>query len=727
MRMQRLSAIAVLSSAVLLASCSEDPTAPDAGSAVRFVIVSGSNQVGAAGEELPQPVQVQALDANQQPVPDVVVNFVVTAGGGSVFAGSALTDAGGMAAEIWRLGQTAGSTQTLEVRAVDANGVRHTYGSFSATAVAGAPVTVAAFDGTDQSATVNTNVAIAPAVLLEDKYGNPVPNQTVTFAVSAGGGSITGGSAISDNTGVARVGGWKLGPNDGLNTLTATATALPGSPIAFSAMGTGGGAMLIFGTAPATTAQSGVLLSQQPAVQLVDGQNVPLAQPGLLVTAALIGPNGVLNGTTTVATDANGLATFTDLSIAGQMGSYTLRFDLTGYPSVSSSPIDLQAGTVASVVYSVGDGQSVNAGTAVPILPAVLATDSWGNPVAGISITFSVVSGGGSITGATAVTDANGLAQVGSWQLGPLSGPNSLTATIPASGFLVTFNATALGNFWSSRAGLIGSRRYAVSGVINGRYYVAGGKTGSNTVLRTVEMYDPATDTWTSRASMPTGVAGASSSVINGILYVVGGINSSGQTIATVQAYDPAANSWSIKAPMPSPRKYGGAAAINGILYFAGGSSSGIAAELFAYNPASNSWTQKASLPMARVDVWGVALNGQFYLVGGTTKTTVDGGLYVYDPQSDSWTQKASMNLYRYHLAAEVVNGQIYAVGGFAIGGAVSGATESYDPLTDTWTPLAPLAVGRVAETLGEINGLLYSAGGVSTTATLTTTEAFVP
>src|SRR5207253_657462 len=68
-----------------------------------------------------------------------------------------------------------------------------------------------------------------------------------------------------------------------------------------------------------------------------------------------------------------------------------------------------------------------------------------GNPVAGVSVVFAVATGGGSLTGPTAVTTSgNGLAAVGGWMLGTLTGPNTLTATAPGlAGSPVTFTATA--------------------------------------------------------------------------------------------------------------------------------------------------------------------------------------------------------------------------------------------------------------------------------------------
>ena len=98
-------------------------------------------------------------------------------------------------------------------------------------------------------------------------------------------------------------------------------------------------------------------------------------------------------------------------------------------------------GVPAAITKVAGDTQSAPAGTAVAIAPKVLVTDAFGSPVAGAAVIFAVASGGGSVTGASATTDASGFASVGSWTLGGTAGANSLTATVtglPA----VTFTAT---------------------------------------------------------------------------------------------------------------------------------------------------------------------------------------------------------------------------------------------------------------------------------------------
>src|SRR5262249_46967303 len=89
-----------------------------------------------------------------------------------------------------------------------------------------------------------------------------------------------------------------------------------------------------------------------------------------------------------------------------------------------------------------GDNQTTPPNQAVPIAPSVKVTDPAGSPQAGVTVRFAAVEGGGHITGADAVSNASGIATVGSWTMGPTESINALTVTSP-SGSLVTFTATA--------------------------------------------------------------------------------------------------------------------------------------------------------------------------------------------------------------------------------------------------------------------------------------------
>jgi hypothetical protein len=81
-------------------------------------------------------------------------------------------------------------------------------------------------------------------------------------------------------------------------------------------------------------------------------------------------------------------------------------------------------------------------GALVTELPSVLVSDASGNPLAGAPVTFTVTSGGGTVTGGSATTNSSGLATVGSWTLGTGAGANTLaavTGNLPE----VTFTACA--------------------------------------------------------------------------------------------------------------------------------------------------------------------------------------------------------------------------------------------------------------------------------------------
>lgn len=198
-------------------------------------------------------------------------------------------------------------------------------------------------------------------------------------------------------------------------------------------------------TQPAATAGSGIALSQQPVVQLRDAQGQPVARSGVLVTATLAVGGGTLSGTVAVRTDAEGRATWSDLAIAGTAGSRTLRFDAAGLAGVVASPTVLGPGAPANLAYVAGNSQVAAAGTAPAILPRVRVTDAEGNPVAGASVTFEVIQGGGALTGPVATSGADGTASPTSWTLGPVVGLNTLSASLTgAPGTAFSFTATGI-------------------------------------------------------------------------------------------------------------------------------------------------------------------------------------------------------------------------------------------------------------------------------------------
>lgn len=231
-----------------------------------------------------------------------------------------------------------------------------------------------------------------------------------------------------------------------------TLVALGGSLLAACSSGSKGGtgpgpgiaAGLEVLTQPGATSAARATLTPAPVVQIIDSKGDPVDTAGITVTAALAsGSTGSLTGTSSVVTDVSGRATFSNLAIAGLIGTKALRFTASGLVAVNSSSLSLTAGAVTSLVANSSTSQNGLLNTAVTTKPSVRATDADGNGVIGRSVTFAVTAGGGSGTGLTQTTNGSGVATVGNWTLGPAAGLNTMTATSAGlGGSPVTFNAT---------------------------------------------------------------------------------------------------------------------------------------------------------------------------------------------------------------------------------------------------------------------------------------------
>ena len=89
-----------------------------------------------------------------------------------------------------------------------------------ATGAAQTPTTLSLVSGDSQTGTVGTALANPFVVRVTDANGDPVAGVTVTFAVTAGAGTLTAIQVDTDAQGLASS-TLILGPNPGANTVTA--------------------------------------------------------------------------------------------------------------------------------------------------------------------------------------------------------------------------------------------------------------------------------------------------------------------------------------------------------------------------------------------------------------------------------------------------------------------------------------------------------------------------
>jgi len=392
-------------------------------------------------------ITVTARDASGNPIQGATVTLAATPTAGNTLTQPVgTTSAGGVATGT--LGSTAAGPKTLSATI---GGVAITQ-TTTVTVTAGAAATIAGNSMNPQSATAGTAVGSPPSVIVRDASGNPVAGVAVTFAVAPGNGDLTAANPTTDASGIATVGSWTLATTAGPNTLTATAagSGISGNPVTFTATGTAGTAtQLGITTPPSSSAQSGVAFIQQPVIQLQDAHGNPASQSSVVVTAVIAsGPSAGAGGVTaaTATTDTHGVATFSGLTLSGPVGAYTLRFEATGLTATpATGSITLGAGVAAVITANSPATQDAPVGTAVRSPPTVIVRDAAGNPVAGVSVTFSPAVGSGSVTGGTQTTNGSGIATVGSWTLSTTAGANTLTATASGTGISgnpVSFSAT---------------------------------------------------------------------------------------------------------------------------------------------------------------------------------------------------------------------------------------------------------------------------------------------
>ncbi|MEE4295171.1 MAG: DUF1566 domain-containing protein, partial [Wenzhouxiangella sp.] len=128
----------------------------------------------------------------------------------------------------------------------------------------------------------------------------------------------------------------------------------------FDALAAGIATEIVMITQAGAAAQSGVILPQQPVVEVRDANGNPVLAAGTNIIAAIASGGGTLTGTTTVATDVSGRATFTDLAISGTVGDRTLSFSAGALTPATSGTITLSTVPAApiAVIATAGSAQA---------------------------------------------------------------------------------------------------------------------------------------------------------------------------------------------------------------------------------------------------------------------------------------------------------------------------------------------------------------------------------
>jgi hypothetical protein len=324
--------------------------------------------------------------------------------------------------------------------------------------------------GLPQSAVVGTNFSSPISVLFQKWYGEPVSGVDVSFTITpapngAGAtfsGNTTTATVTTDASGIATAPSLMAGTVAGSYSLTISATLagfasversfiltnLPGPPASLVATG---------GNSQSTTVGSAFPASFQASVK--DSFSNPLKGVGVTFSApagagSASGRFGRQSGpaSITLYTDGNGQVTAPTFYANTLPGSYSVNATLAQGGGLSANyNLTNLAGPPAIVSVVAGSGQSVNIGKAFPTALKAKVTDSYGNLLSGVNVSFVAPGAGasgsffGSGSSASASTGSDGVATAPTFTANMLVGSYQVQAQVSGVASPALFN---LSNFY---------------------------------------------------------------------------------------------------------------------------------------------------------------------------------------------------------------------------------------------------------------------------------------
>lgn len=615
-------------------TCSGDGDIVDPPKPGAITLVAGQDQVGTINQPLPDSMVVEVEDVQGHPLGGVAVTWTV-AGGGGVSQPTVISGSDGRAAVQRTLGATAGEVGTTAT-VPDLPGVL-----FTSTADAGTgPQLVIA---TQPSGAAKKDVLLAqqPVIRVEDGTGEAL-EAGIAVTATVDGATLTGTTTVtSDSYGEARFTNLVLSGSDGTYNLTFTAPdviAVRSSPITLT--DAAGGGQMVITTQPSSAAESGAPLAQQPAVRVESGAGQPV---GAGVPVAVATSGATLSGTTTVQTDATGVARFTDLALTGPNGSYILTFS-------TPSAADLQSTAITIATTSAEAGHWT-------------APFDW--PI--VAVHMMLLPDGRVLSvGRTGVPNV--------WD------PTTSTFTaVPSPAWLFCAGHALLAD---------------------GRVLVAGGHISDGHGLPNITYFSAATTSWSSGPAMARGRWYPTSTVMgNGDVVILAGTDQDSLDVTIPEVWSNGTVRSLSDADLRLPWYPRDFLAPDGTLYTAGPTVQ----TRFLSVDGNGSWKNGPRHLYDKTRSYGSAVmydDGKIlYAGGGLTTNTVE--VIDLDEASPAWHYTSPMAFARRHLNVTVLpTGEVLATGG--VGGTTFDdvtkgvhAAEMWNPETGQWATLASNTITR--------------------------------
>ncbi len=302
---------------------------------------------------------------------------------------------------------------------------------------------------------------------------------------------------------------------------------------------------------------------------------------------------------------------------------------------------------------------------------------------------------------------------------------------------LVVVSSSYAGH-WQQVSELPTWRVAAAAAAVNDEIYLIGGFDwrenlgGGAPSLSTVDIYDTQTNTWHKAADMPSPRMGAEAVVFSNEIYVFGGYSrkkpGERNDTKSVEMYDPRTDTWIKKRSMPTFRRRFTTAVADGKIYLIGGTvhdkrlgKQVITGLVEVYDPLTDRWQERADMLIEREPTKAQVVDGKIYVLGGYILQQAGGlagrftrSIEEYNPKTNKWRKLLEMPMLKGWFASVIVDHEIYTIGGISFDNGIkrTDAVDVYNPRDNTWRIGQPITIAKTT-TPAVANGTIYLFGGI--------------
>ena len=284
---------------------------------------------------------------------------------------------------------------------------------------------------------------------------------------------------------------------------------------------------------------------------------------------------------------------------------------------------------------------------------------------------------------------------------------------------------------WKTLPSMEVARSHAPTVNYDNKIYVFGGGGPNFSSLDSCVYYNPDKNSWVDIKPMPTKRSGTAAFLVGEKIYVVGGgfkkPDGNFQFLKTVEIYDPNTDSWECGPDLLQPHDYPASTLIDETIYILGGHHPDACLGgpktdpgfdfCERWSPGNDSWEQLPPLPTPRFAASAIYLNEKIYTCGGVAFTPEGFNNFDffenYSFDTNQWEKDNELSL-PWPAAGHGmcnVDGNIFFFGGYSTDNIHNRAAICL-PNQINWTRLPDMPVARAAMGVSVLNNTIYLIGG---------------